>query len=763
MEIRRDLFSVNFYNKSEKIKQVTYPIAGIVSPEEVSVDYARENKENFTEINAVFTAKQKLSQAGVSMIFYVDGWKKENYVFAPAALYNGNRYKCLKKPYAPMFNPEEAKLCGDEPIITDVPRLELDGQGRAQLNTGDLATPCVGYFSKEEKRGVLWFWNQQNEAGNFGITVDEDCENNNISFILSAPCVREKTKYEMCTTEKKSDDRGIDLNVGDKLTFIVEEHVFDCENEKEFLNEFFNRRIRSFTPRSLPNRLPFSEAFSVIEDKYNERNWLENPGFYKSSEAEASIYRQWQTGWVGGTMNTLPGFIVGNDLSVERSKISLDFVFGKIQHESGFLYGIYCDGKVYGDSFESAENAAITMSRKNGDALYFLAKQIMFLKHENMEIKPEWNNGLKKLADAFVRYYRKNNSLDQFIDMDKFAPYAAGTASAAIAPAGLALCAEYFNEKEYLTAASEIAEDYYNKYVTRGFTNAGPGEILSCPDSESAFGMLESLIALYSATSDEKWLGYAKDTASLCASWCVSYDYKYEKDSQFGKRKIATSGAVWANVQNKHAAPGICTLSGASLFRLYRATGDIRYLDLCRDISHNITQFLSTEDDPTYSSYIWGGNPKLQKRLINMNVSFLLKMRKAGGLLKRITAPIYDKQFNKVGRMGERCNLSDWEGTPNVGELPGGSCWCEVSTLLTYLEIPAAYINPDKNFAYPIDHLKCEVKNGEITIENPTKYDASYRIFVENEADRNKPLDELFMLRYRTVKVPAHKKVTVKA
>lgn len=763
MESRKNYFSVNFYNKSEKVKQNTYPLFGENLSDEVSVEISRTDGGGFSVINAVFTAKKKLPQAGVSLIFEIDGWKKENYVFAPAALYNGNRFKCLKKEYAPMFAPEDKHLCGGDPIITDVPRLELDGQGRAQLNTGDLAAPCIGYFSKEEKRGILWFWKQQNEAKNFGITVSEDCENNKASFILSAPCVREKYKYGMCTMNVKSDDSGIDLKKGDTITFYVEEHIFDCSSETEFLRKFFELRIRPFTPRSLPNSLPFSEAFTVIEDKYNKRNWLENPGFYKSSEADSGIYRQWQTGWVGGAMNTLPGLIVGNEESVVRSKRTLDFVFGKIQHESGFLYGVYCDDECYGDSFLATENANITMSRKNGDALYFIAKQLMFLKHENAEIKPEWHKGLKKLADAFVKYYRKNNSLDQFVDMDAFAPYAAGSASAAIVPAGLVLCSEYFNEKEYFTAACEIAEDYYNKYVKRGFTNGGPGEILSCPDSESAFGMLESLVAVYSASNNEKWLDYAKDTASLCSSWCVSYDYNYEKDTQFYRRKIATSGAVWASVQNKHAAPGICTLSGASLFRLYRATGDIRCLELCRDISHNITQYLSTEDNPMYLSYIWGGNPKLQKRLINTNVSFLLKMKKSDGLLSKLTAPLYKKQFNKVGRMGERCNLSDWEGKANVGELPGGSCWCEVSAMLTYLEIPAAYIQFDTGFAYPIDHLKCAVINGEIVIENPTNYDASYRLFIENEADKNKPLEELFMLRYRTVKVPAHGKVTFKA
>lgn len=762
MDVIKSFYTVNFYDKSEKIDEKKYEFLKKEN-DEVKLDLNITDKCGYNEINAVFTANKALKQVGISLVFENDNWRKENYVFAPAALYNGNRFKSVKRDYAPMFKEEELPLCGDEPIITDVPRLNLDGQGRAQLNTGDLATPCVGYFSEDEKQGVLWFWNQKNEAGrNFGITVNEDCKNGKAQFILTAPCMREGYKYGMCTTSVKSDDRGIDLKKGDKLTFIVEEHKFNCESKTEFLRKFFELRIRPSAPHTLPNGLPWSEAFKIIEDKYNERNWLENPGFYKSSEATASPYRQWQLGWVGGGMNTLPGLIVGNSESIEKSRRTLDFVFNKTQHKSGFLYGIYCDDTLYGDSFENAKNPNIVMSRKNADGMYFIAKQLIFLKQNGEEVKPLWHDGLRKLADAFVRFYNEHGDLAQFIDMGEFKPWAAGTASAAIASAGLALCAEYFGDENYLALAEKIGEEYYNKYVTRGFTNAGPGEILSCPDSESAFGMLESMIALYSATNDNKWIEYAKDVAALCSSWCVSYDYDYDKESQFARRGIATSGAVWASVQNKHAAPGICTLSGASLFRLYRATGDIKYLDLCRDISHNITQFLSTKDNPMYLSYVWGNDSGIMKTLNNIRVSLIRGVHNSSKLGAKLIAPLYDITFNKYGRMGERCNLSDWEGTANVGELPGGSCWCEVSTLLIYLEVPAVYVNPDTGFCYALDHVNAEYKNGEITLENPTRYEATYRIFIENDSDREKPLDELFMLNFKTVTVPDGGKVNIK-
>ena len=100
--------------------------------------------------------------------------------------------------------------------MTDVPRLSLDGNGTANLNVGDLAFPCFGYFNKTEKQGYLLFFKQENELGNFGITVTENAETQTAEFILSSPCMR-PLKYGMCSTKEKSDDKPATLKNGDKV------------------------------------------------------------------------------------------------------------------------------------------------------------------------------------------------------------------------------------------------------------------------------------------------------------------------------------------------------------------------------------------------------------------------------------------------------------------------------------------------------------------------------------------------------------------
>ena len=69
-------------------------------------------------------------------------------------------------------------------------------------------------------------------------------------------------------------------------------------------------------------------------------------------------------------------------------------------------------------------------------------------------------------------------------------------------------------------------------------------------------------------------------------------------------------------------------------------------------------------------------------------------------LTKRMAAGLYRTMFNPIGRMNERVNLSDWEGKNNVGEVPLGSCWPEVSVMLTYFELPAVYVRKDTGFCF---------------------------------------------------------------
>ena len=130
----------------------------------------------------------------------------------------------------------------------------------------------------------------------------------------------------------------------------------------------------------------------------------------------------------------------------------------------------------------------------------------------------------------------------------------------------------------------------------------------------------------------------------------MPYSYKFPKESMFGALEINTVGSVFANVQNKHSAPGICTASGDAIYKLYKYTKNKDYLELLRDIAFFMPQCISTEERPIYS---WTNPPR---KLLS-------------------------------GWICERVNTSDWEGADKVGAVFYSSCWCETSVLLSFSEL----------------------------------------------------------------------------
>ncbi|MBZ9686005.1 hypothetical protein G9F72_006610 [Clostridium estertheticum] len=677
--------------------------------------------------------KGHLEQANMSVNILVNNWSKENYLLIPAAVYNGNRFKSVEIPYPPMLTKQE-DIGVDIPVtITDVPRLNVaNGMSRIQLRTGDMSTPAIGFHVASLNKGFFMMTTQNTSIEDLGISIEENDDRTQATISLSAPVVRKDYKYGMCTTKEISDDRGYDFHENDEATLRFRVYFFDCDNIPDLFKYFIKIRKDLTGKVTMYNEIPFSNAWDIQQTKYNKDNWQKEFEFYRVSTSEC-IFGEWQTGWVGGGMNSFPLLFEGNELSIERAIKNLDFAFRKAQATSGFFYGIVYQGKPYGDGFNNLENKSTTLLRKNADIVYFIIKQFMLMESKGLEskISDSWKEGLKKACDAFVRLWNKYGQFGQFVEIYKEEIIIGGTASAGIAPAALALASHYLENDIYLQVAKQSAQYFYDNFTKKGITNGAPGEICQCPDSESAFALLESYIILYETTGERKWLDMAEDAANQCATWCMSYDYRFPEESAFGKLGRHSAGAVWANVQNKHAAPGICTMSGDSLFKLFRATGNSLYLELLQEIAHNIPQYLSREDRPLRISWCFDNDE------YNGDVST-------------------NGNYIPSGWMNERVNISDWEGRGNIGGIPGGSCWCEVSNMLTYVEVPGVYIQKDTGYVCVIDHIEAEViENNEqklvVELKNTTKFSAEVKLLAENTWDMEKVLGQNAMLNCQRV------------
>lgn len=658
----------------------------------------------------------------LALEYMEEDWSGNEYVFLPAAVYDGNRMTSIKMPYPPYHAGRGDK--GWEPVITDIPHLDKDGkESRIQFCSGDMSTPAMGYYSEGKGEGMLILAKHMVHGRYTGFTVHQ--KTGQMSFSVSCPAVREEKKYffgELLdgsgffpTCEYPSDDEGIVLQEGEKMELEVRCYRFTARDLEEYFKVFHSMREKMESGTAYAS-IPFSKAYRAVKEKYMEKNLQEEGYFSVGTESDAPP-ACWQAGWVGGGINSYPFLMEDRGAAREWALCTLHFITEKLQYENGWYVPMYAKGKRYGDG-SMEQDSRILLVRKDADLLYFLVKQAIYLRSR----KEQWENLEKSIAlqaDAMVRFYQKNGQLGQFIDTGEESLVQGDTASAAIAAASLSLAYEYFGNREYLVTAEALGELYWKQYLKRGVLNGGPGEICQAPDSESAFAFLEACVQLHETTGKQKWLEAAKEAFELAITWVISYDFTFPRDSTAARLGVHTAGTVFANAQNKHSAPGICTLSGNSILKLYRFTGEEKYLKWLGQISHAVPQFVSLQDRPMMSR---------------------------------------EGVYIPYGYINERVQTSDWEGTETVGEFLYASNWPEVTMLLTYVEVPGIYLDLDRDVLYCFDHVRAEVVQEEdgdflLKVANDTKYEAMVTLLVDHSR-RGKALGHSYFGRMRKLLVP---------
>jgi len=666
-------------------------------------------KKDELDITCTFNLSAgEMNSAGVAVAFDFSDWDPENYVFAPAQLYNGNRFRILPIQYPPyIHDPKDRPL--DMPITTtNILHLNKDGShAKVEMNTGNLATPMLGFFNQKRNRGFILITEQQTRFGNNGLFVEEDAgkniSNKRICFVVSAPGVREE-RYVMAG-RAASGDKASNWKAGDqKITVKLKLFNFEAKNMVAFFQKVFEIRKVMSGRNSYSNITPYSEAADLIVAHHNKDKWFENDStaYYCNRPGDPNPYN-YQIGWNGVPVITFPELILETPERLRRVTLSFDNMLFKSQAKSGLFYAMNRNGKIFGDEHgRLAVRTNIAMTRRSMEVLYYGLMSLDLLKKRNHQslIKLQWEQGLKKCADALVKVWRKYGQFGQFINVDNLDMDVNGSTAGAYAAAGLALASKYFNKPEYLNVAEASADYYYRRDFLKGYAGGGAAEILQAPDSETPWDMVESCMTLYDITGNKKWVSMAKFAANILSTWMVSYDYKFPKGSLMSKAGTHAAGSIFASSQNNHSAPGYYILSGDMMLKLFRATGDKLYSEMYKDQSHNVIQYVGAPYNP---------------------------LRKESGMVT------------------ERVQLSDWEGKNqgSVDEHDSNMAW-EILASLTSLMNPGIYLHTDDNTFLVMDHVCASVikrnkKGVTIKITNPTAYAAVVSIFAESSKQSKKP------------------------
>ncbi len=593
------------------------------------------------------------SSAAAGIHIRIPDWSRDHFLLMPGVVYAGNRFESRHLGYPPKHAPEDRRL--DVPVlIADIPRLQTgDGISRIQLLAGAMTTPAVAAFDPVSKTG--WIILAPPNAGNFELGFDfrESDDRTSAELRVTAPGVREQ-RYQFMNAAAESSDRGADFAEGTGVSFSLETHHFPCADIQQLFDRFFDLRKSMVPPAETPETISWENAFSLVEQHYNENFWWQEAGLYRTSMVSAWSNNPYQTGWCGGIIAEYALLAGGaSGITRERCLTHLENALTAGISPSGLFFGKYANDAWQPDCFfedgDTAWRRPLTLTRRQGDALLYALRAFDTLEQQGETIPQPWLDGTRRVAQTLVGIWDKSGQFGQWIDQFTGQVVIGNSASGAVIPAALCAAEKRFGGGDFLRVALAAAESYYQNFTRRGFSTGGPGDALQCPDSESSYALVESYVELHEATGDACWSQRAGEAARQFATWVMSYDYRFPADSLFGKLAIKTTGAVFANSQNGHAAPGICTHSGRGLLKLAAATGDARYSQIAREIARMLVQCVSTAERPMIAK---------------------------------------DGQVLPPGWVNERVNTGDWDD--NHGGVFHGPCWCEVSLLLSVAEISAS-------------------------------------------------------------------------
>jgi hypothetical protein len=652
----------------------------------------------------------------------VPGWRRDHYLLVPGVVYAGNRFEIRRMPYSPRPLADDCRR--DCPtLVTDIPRLNFgEGPSRIRLLAGGMSQPAVAAFDPATRRGWIVLAPSHSDAFEVGFEFLESDDRREAELRVTVPGVRER-RYRHMNADAESSDRAADVPTGGSLRLAIRVHEFDCPDVQALFDRLFDLRSATSWNARPPTELPLSAAVELVEQHYNRDFWWEQPGLYRQHPVDSYSDNPYQTGWCGGIIAEAGLLANSDDVTTRmRSTRHLDEATSSGMLPNGLFFGKYSRDAWRGD-FELDKSRSwlkrLTLVRRQGDALLYLLRAMNYLEVRGQPVPERWIDAARRSANVMCEIWHREGQFGQFIDQFTGEIRVGNSASGAIIPAALVEAFQRLGGDALLQTALACGEHFRDRFTRRGLTTGGPGDALQCPDSESSYALVESYVSLFEATGDPDWRQSAEDAAKQFATWVMPYDYPFPAGSLFHRLGIRSAGAVFANAQNGHAAPGICTHSGLGLFKLFRATGDRRYLDLLRSIARALPQYVARDDRPIIA---------------------------------------VDGRNLPSGWINERCNTSDWDD--NIGGVFYGPCWPEVSLLLTRAELPGLYVQPDTSLVCMIDNLqvdKASARPGELLVRvaNPTAFHADLTVLVETSLDASRFVPGGFLRKFRHHAIPA--------
>ena len=628
----------------------------------------------------------------------VSGWTTNCWPFAPTVCYGGNRYRVVPQKYPPYL----LESSPDMPVtVADIYRLSTDGTpARIEWLAGDSSAPLLGWFDPRAEKGVVILAEPFTDAGETGFAIEENPEKGTCTFRVSAPGVRSRM-YRMCRFVP-SDDPPADTSR--RVPMKVVRLECRASDVNEYLDFVFTHR-KDITGRSESPRIePFGRLCEYVLSHYDAEKLYSADGVeYIANRVDSEIiFNHLQVGWCGAPLHSLPYVLSPSPERLRRVGRTFD-ALAAMQGAGGFLYAIRRGKELFGDAYQDpARYKTHTMVRRQSVTVCAVLQHLADMERLGFETRPEWREMCRRIADAFVRVWRENGQFGHFLDAETGRIITWNSTNGALVPAALLAAADAFGNQSYVSVAMESAEFFRREHLARGYAGGGPCEALQCPDCESVAELAVSFERLWERTGDAKWLKAARDAVALYATWVNAWDYPLPKDSREGRFGTHTTGAVWANVQNRHGAPGPYFWGHDVFLRVWRATGDERVFELMCDTVRGCGQYIHTPLHPVIPD-------------------------------------------GRNGAVSERVNTGDWEERSGIGNsIPDGDSnmsWCS-TVVMEMTENPGVYVllDGDRTEVRAIDRVEARWLGHSLELVNPTAWDTTVSVLAETRESRRRPL-----------------------
>lgn len=393
-----------------------------------------QSNRNELELDICFKIdKGELQSGGVAVAFDFKDWSRDNFVLIPAYVYNGNRFNVETNGYCSPY-PEHYLYNKEVPtqLFANNPRLALaeNTPGKIEGLTGNASTPAMCFYSPSRKRAFIVLFEQRSAWGDHGMFIEENEAQNEASFVVSAPGVRELRAG--FGDFSPSGDQGADWKSGDKINLKFRLYSFTAHSKQDLYERFMDVRKALTSPNHPRNLTPFSKTLELTAAYKNKNRWAELPfgHFYRTGNGDGYL-----VGWVGGMMDTYALLAMNDPLSRERVLTTCDFAFRKYQSKSGYFYGPNNEkGEI--PTFEREELPNSSLVRRNADVLFWAIKHFELLKLQGHgdQIKPEWEQAIHKLACAFVNTWEKCGEFGNYVNTETGDVLIYHSASGAMAP-----------------------------------------------------------------------------------------------------------------------------------------------------------------------------------------------------------------------------------------------------------------------------------------------------------------------------------------